>query len=279
MDKSILKGVIDTHIHTAPDAFRRRKFNDLELADEAERCGARAIVIKSHSLETAARAQLVDSLHRNLRVFGGLALNIWCGGLNPFAVEAALDVGAKVVWLPTLTSRLEMDSGIICAEAGVVKEPLVDILKIMAQTDAVLATGHISFDEQLAVVDKARELGVKKIVVNHPELYRTRLNLRQQERLLEYGVIIERTYGGTQLPRSREFMKHLPMALEAIKALGAGSTIIATDVGQPTNVGWSDAYAEYMEYLEQGGISREEIDLMTKVLPARLLGLEPEAQG
>lgn len=56
MDKSILKGVIDTHIHTAPDAFRRRKFNDLELADEAERCGARAIVIKSHSLETAARS-------------------------------------------------------------------------------------------------------------------------------------------------------------------------------------------------------------------------------
>ena len=159
------------------------------------------------------------------------------------------------------------------------KAPLVDILKIMAQTDAVLATGHISFDEQLAVVDKARELGVKKIVVNHPELYRTRLNLRQQERLLEYGVIIERTYGGTQLPRSREFMKHLPMALEAIKALGAGSTIIATDVGQPTNVGWSDAYAEYMEYLEQGGISRKEIDLMTKVLPARLLGLAPEAQG
>lgn len=188
-----------------------------------------------------------------------------------------MDVGAKVIWLPTLTSSLEMDPGIVCAEGGVVKDPLVDILKIMAQTDAILATGHISFDEQLAVVDKARELGVKKIVVNHPELYRTRLNLRQQERLLEYGVIIERTYGGTQLPRSREFIKHLPMALEAIKALGAESTILATDVGQPTNVGWSDAYVEYMEYLERGGISREKIDLMTKVLPARLLGLETEA--
>lgn len=274
MDKSMLRGVIDTHIHTAPDAFRRRKFNDLELAEEAEACGARAIVIKSHSLETAARAQLVDSLHPNLRVFGGLALNIWCGGLNPFAVEAALDVGAKTIWLPTLTSSLEMDGGIVCAQGGAVAPPLVDILKIMAQSGAILATGHISFEEQLAVVDKARELGVKKIVINHPELYRTRLTLRQQERLLAYGVIFERTYGGTQLPRSKAFIKHLPMALEAICALGAQSTIIATDVGQPANVGWSDAYAEYVEYLAAGGISREDIELMTRVTPARLLGLE-----
>lgn len=52
--KNILDGVIDLHVHTAPDVIRRT-CNDLELTDAAVRAGARAIVIKGHHCGTVAR--------------------------------------------------------------------------------------------------------------------------------------------------------------------------------------------------------------------------------
>ena len=45
--KNILDGVIDLHVHTAPDVIHRT-YNDLELTDAAVRAGARAIAIKGH---------------------------------------------------------------------------------------------------------------------------------------------------------------------------------------------------------------------------------------
>ena len=53
--KNILDGVIDLHVHTAPDVIHRT-YNDLELTDAAVRAGARAIVIKGHHCGTVARA-------------------------------------------------------------------------------------------------------------------------------------------------------------------------------------------------------------------------------
>ncbi|HHU17364.1 MAG TPA: hypothetical protein GXZ70_03970, partial [Clostridiales bacterium] len=47
MGKLSLKGVVDLHVHTAPD-IRERAYTDFELLDAGVRVGARAIVIKSH---------------------------------------------------------------------------------------------------------------------------------------------------------------------------------------------------------------------------------------
>ena len=49
--KNILDGVIDLHVHTAPDVIRRA-CNDLELTDAAVHTGARSIVIKGHHCGT-----------------------------------------------------------------------------------------------------------------------------------------------------------------------------------------------------------------------------------
>ena len=51
--KNILDGVIDLHVHTAPDVIHRT-YNDLELTDAAVRAGARAIVIKGHHARRCA---------------------------------------------------------------------------------------------------------------------------------------------------------------------------------------------------------------------------------
>ncbi|MEC0669398.1 DUF6282 family protein [Bacillus haynesii] len=46
MNKIDLTGVIDLHVHSAPD-IRRRSLDDIELTTEVIRTGARAVVIKS----------------------------------------------------------------------------------------------------------------------------------------------------------------------------------------------------------------------------------------
>ena len=54
--KNILDGVIDLHVHTAPDVIRRA-CNDLELTDAAVHAGARSIVIKGHHTAAPSHAR------------------------------------------------------------------------------------------------------------------------------------------------------------------------------------------------------------------------------
>ena len=105
-----LDGIIDMHVHTAPDVCRRT-YNDLELAAAAVRAGARAIVIKGHHCSTVARAALCNDYSRtafdsnSFVMYGGLVLNYEAGGLNTNAVQTALEMGAKVIWLPTVDAE------------------------------------------------------------------------------------------------------------------------------------------------------------------------------
>lgn len=62
-DGKRIKGLIDLHIHSAPD-IRERKMNDLELMEAAVRLEARAIVIKSHFVSTQDRACLVNQIRK-----------------------------------------------------------------------------------------------------------------------------------------------------------------------------------------------------------------------
>ena len=169
---NLLSGSIDTHIHTAPDAYRKRKYNDLQIAETAQKYNMRAIVLKSHTLLTADRATLVQQLYPNVHVFGGLALNDSIGGLNVKAVDTALEVNSKIIWLPTVDAEYERSilgqrGGIRCLDGNKVVPELDDILKLIAQKNCILATGHVSKKEQRIVIERARELGVTKIIVNH----------------------------------------------------------------------------------------------------------------
>jgi len=280
MDKTVLKNVIDVHVHTGPEAHKKRKFNEYELAREASIHGARGIVIKTHAFETASRAALVQKEFPDLCIMGGIALNFEVGGLNPYAVEAAADLGARIVWLPTISAVHErkgmgLTGGVVCVENGKTVPELDEILKIIARWDMVLATGHLSWQEQLIAVERAKELGVNRVLVNHPTLFRIAMPLSAQKELLKYeGVYIERNYGGSRLPESRVFEKHFEKNLEEIKELGAERQIMATDLGQPDNCCWSDGFAEYIHYMLERGISEEDIRIMTQTNPAKLLKLE-----
>ena len=107
-----LTGAADLHCHFGPDPHFKRSVDAFEAATEARAAGHRAVVLKSHSFPTASLAWSVGEHVDGIDVFGGICCDREIGGVNPAAVEVALRLGAKIVWLPTLSSRQDVVNGI-----------------------------------------------------------------------------------------------------------------------------------------------------------------------
>src|SRR5262249_59219627 len=71
---SPILGLMDTHVHTAPDVFGR-SLDDEEAANLYKERGLEALVLKNHVVTTADRAWLVRKHVPGLNVFGGVVLN------------------------------------------------------------------------------------------------------------------------------------------------------------------------------------------------------------
>mgnify|MGYP002791906175 FL=1 len=284
METKRLKGIIDLHIHSGPDV-RQRRLNDLELMEAAVARGVRAIVIKSHHVPTVDRATLVNMVKQekygdtsDFQMFGGVALNRFVGGMNPWAVETALKLGGKMVWLPTNTAENHCKKEgrgdyVSCVKDGKVVEEFKDICKLIRDFDAVLETGHISPEECFKVTEAARNAGVKKIVITHPEFHIVGMSLEDQKRIVrDYGVLLERVYA--QPMGGGVYKKNLPDNVAAMREIGCEHFIVATDGGQMQNPEWYNTIAEYIDYLYDAGFSQAQIDVMTKENPGKMLGID-----
>ncbi len=285
MGKISLKGVIDMHVHSNPD-IRHRAYDDFELMEAAIRVGARAIVIKTHQGTTVDRAYLCNRhneiMHHgdnDFTMFGSVTLNRQMGGLNAAAVESGLKLGAKVIWLPTQSARnnLEKQKGDLSKAVEVIRDgkivpELQDIFQLIKDFDVVLGTGHLSPEEIFRVVEAARNAGVRKIVVTHPEWWMVGMSLEDQVRLVQdYDIILEHCFA--QPMGGGKYKSNLPLNLEAIQACGYKNVMVSTDGGQVENPFWEAALEQYIQYLADHGISEEQIFYMTHEIQTRLLNL------
>lgn len=99
--KELLRGGYDLHAHSFPSHVSR-SVDDFELLEQAAGAGMAGVMIKNHYESTAARAALMNKRSGlPVRAYGGLVLNWPAGGINPYAVESALKLGAGFIWLPT----------------------------------------------------------------------------------------------------------------------------------------------------------------------------------
>lgn len=285
MTEQLLHGVIDMHVHTNPD-IRLRAYDDLQMTEAGIRAGARAIVIKTHQGATMDRATLCNLYNRRVHggdngfeMFGSITLNRVVGGINPWAVDVALRLGAKVVWLPTASARnhlckMGMDEreGVDVVRGGRVVPELETVFSLIRDQDAVLATGHIAPQEAFVTAEAARRAGVRKIVVTHPEWWVVGMSLEEQKRMAaDYGAVMERCYA--QNMGGGRYKSNLADNAEAIRELGYRNVLISTDGGQVENPRWEEALAQYIRYLLDHGIAQEQVRYMTRTLPARLLGI------
>lgn len=287
-------GVVDTHVHTAPDVVPRL-LDDGELVRQADAAHYSAVVLKSHHSVTAARATMAEQQASETRVFGGVVMNLHAtGGINPYAIDAALKLGAKVIWLPTITSAnqlhyarsvgiksgnlkalgtIEGDGLSVVDEDGNATADLCRIFDMMAEAGATLATGHVSPEESLAVIPEARRRGVPNVIVTHPELRCVGMSIEQQLQLAEIdNVWFERVLAVT-LPTSDD----VPIAeiAESVRTVGVGSTIMATDFGQAHNVSPIEGLKVYIDKMRELGMSQDDLEAMTVANPSAALSLQP----
>ena len=278
----MIQGIIDLHYHSGPDV-KPRKLNDLELMEQGVALGARGVVIKTHFSPTAGRAAIVNQIKKEkypeseFELFGSVALNRSMGGLNPYALETELKMGAKVVWLPTVDSENEFQKmgrsgGIRLVENGRAVPELMPIFELIRDYDACLQTGHANAEECFPIVEAARNAGVQKIVVTHPEYHIVGMTLTQQRQIVrDYGVYLEREYAQ---PVGNRFVCNLPSNVEAIQAIGADCIILATDSGQVNTPFWKDAVRESIDYYRNAGISESDLRAMLVTNPGKMLGLD-----
>jgi len=171
-----ISGAFDLHIHTAPD-IRERCVDDIEAARQAKEAGMAGILLKSHHFITSDRAKIAEKIIQRIKVYGALTLNYSVGGLNIFAVEDALKLGAEEIFMPTTSAlnhikNMEGESrGIKIIDDNKILLPEVkDILSLIKQYGVILGTGHISKEEISILVKEAKKQGLHKIVITHPEL-------------------------------------------------------------------------------------------------------------
>ncbi|BCV21316.1 DUF6282 family protein [Moorella sp. Hama-1] len=288
-----LQGAIDLHVHTHPCLFPRI-CDDFTAVQAAAGAGMGGIVLKCHHESTVSRAREVSRQVEGFHVFGGIVLNTYVGGINPAAVEAALKMGGKVVWMPTIDadyharihgSRGKYDvqeGGNTGEENGVAGISIFDsennltgntleVLKLVASYGAILATCHLAPEEIFALVQAARSEGIKKILITHPFFKVPKLSVEQLKELVALGATAEFGYC-TVSP-----MWHYATIEEvfaAINTIGVEHAVLISDAGQRHNPMPQESLRVFAQCLFEKGLTEEEIRQMVVKKPAELLGIE-----
>jgi Family of unknown function (DUF6282) len=291
-DAPSLAGVIDIHAHVAPETSMlnfKRAYDAIEAAQIARIYGMRGIVLKEHNTETGSWAYLVSQMVPGVEVFGGIVLNKAVGGINPVAVESmALTRGGRgrVVYMPTVDAAARNPPGapraVAVSRNGQLLPEVAEVFKVVAKYELALSTGHVSAEEALMVVRAAKEAGVKRVYVQHPNHGGIVMSMAQMKEAAGLGALIEIVLSGEgftggaarAINRENPVMDYGPQKLADIRELGPANIVISTDLGQPGRVNYAQAFQMGMAVLAKSGFSQTEIDMMTKQNPARLLGLK-----
>jgi len=285
-------GAVDLHCHPAPDLFPRLA-DDIEVAEHARGMGLRAVVIKCHYEPSPSRAAHAERIVPGIRVFGGIVLNHAVGGVNPAAAEAALQMGAREVWMPTVDARFhaEMHGGtgsydVQRSEAGSSRPGISvtdqdgeltpetrEVLDLIAQHDAIMGTCHLSPGEIKTLVAEARRRGVQRITVTHPFFKVPNLSVEELQDLTALGAYAE--FGYCTISPMWGYANPARVA-DAVNAIGARHCLLVSDTGQRHNPMPAEALRVFAQSLFESGVSEEDVATMIRTNPMELLDLPAE---
>lgn len=261
-----LAGAVDVHVHSYPDS-RPRSMTAMEVARLAESRGMRAVVLKNHDEPTAGLAYIVDEEVPGVEVYGGVALNLAVGGINLAAVQHMVEVSGgrgRIVWMPTFdASRVPVSSG------GELLPEVKEIVAFIAEQGLALATGHVTPEEVLMLLQEARAQGVRSSIVTHPA---GRLSVEQLKAAAAAGGFIE-IVAGPQVQADENASDKADRFAPIIREVGPEHVILASDLGQEPDPFPADGFGEFLIELHERGFSVEELALMAKRNPSELLGL------
>jgi hypothetical protein len=273
-----LKGVLDFHVHSDPDSLPR-SIDAIDAAKLARARGLRGIVLKNHFEPTASLAYIVRKEVPGLEVFGGIVLNRSVGGFNPSAVEKMAQTKGgwgRVVWMPTFDAENQVRYShenrpfVSVAKDGRLLPEVLEVLDLIARYKLTLATGHSSPAENLLLIREAKRRGINRVLVTHAMLPPVRMDIAGMREASQSGAVIEFVYNAMIGPNKAYEMSE---CAEAIRKVGPEHCLLSSDLGQPGNPLHADGLAAFLMGLEAAGFSTEQLKVMTRSNPARLLGL------
>jgi hypothetical protein len=287
----LLTNAIDCHTHGGSDPMERLLLED-DIGIDYTEAGMRAMVVKTWYTPSASRNALVQKIvnrhaaQRGLRpvlCFGGVVLNYSVGGFNPEAVKKCLGFpGMKYVWMPMVDSyhhrRVVYDdwSGYglnFLDDNRKVVPPVQDILRIIADNDLVLASGHYPYVDTAVLVEEARRLGVNRIEIIHPAHIHSKHTIAQMKEQAERGAKLMLSGLG-----SMAFPLHESGPLYAariVKEVGPENLLYGSDFGQLQNFPHIVANRWMIKLLLAYGCTKDEIRTVFQVTGANLLGIDP----
>lgn len=289
----ILQGAVDPHVHSGP-SIAPRALDHLELARQASAAGYRGVVTKDHDYAGTATARLINDNFPELKttVYTALVLNNVVGGMNPYAVEHAAAMGAKILFMPTLaaenhlawekssnwshpasTQKMRHAAPVPVLDANKeVRDDVKEVLDIVAKTGMTLASGHIHVSETWKVFEEAKARGVRRMMFTHPEDI-VGATLNDVKGIAAMGAFVEHSLGF--FLEGSKFRTRTEDELRAqIEAAGIDNTILCSDLGQVGAFAPVDGMRRGVDLCLRLGYGDDDIHKMVASNAARALGLD-----
>jgi hypothetical protein len=289
---ALLVGAVDLHCHSGPAAMPRVLDHHEAMMDCAA-AGFRALLYKDHYYLGVPHAVILEKLFPDsgVRLFSGLVLNNANGGINPHAVDHAASIGAKIIWMPTVsaenhiaqltgqgktfpkTKRKMLDPIPLTAldANGAISDAAKACLDIIAEANIILAGGHLPARELHLLFDEAKRRGVKKMLVNHPT-YLVGCTDTDIRSLVGLGAYMEHSICMFADGKSKKFdageLAHL------IDVAGVNRTILSSDLGLLDNPRPVEGFRQIVRMLLDLQFSPTDIRTLISTNAAGLLDLD-----
>ncbi len=287
----LLVGAVDLHCHSGPAAMPRTLDHHEALLD----CAAAkfsALLYKDHFYLGTAHAMILEKLFPDLgvKLFSGIALNNASGGINPHAVDHAVKLGAKIVWMPTLSAANHIDQAMGQGKSfpktakkmldpiplratdanGEITDATKQVLDLIAEADVILAGGHLDAAEMIKVFAEAKRRGVNRMLVNHPT-YLIGCTDDDIRELVAIGAHIEHSICMWVEGKSKKFTPEELVHL--IEVAGVDRTILSSDLGLLGGPKPVEGFRQVVHLLLDQQVSKEDIRKLVSTNAKRLAAI------
>ena len=290
----MIEGAIDVHCHIDFEfsAKERKREPEFLWLPKAEVSGMRGVVLKSHWWPTInVVPYILSSVQTRVRLWSSVALNSTAGGPNPCIIESCAELGGKMVFLPTWSARNDVERkgfsnriqtyykshaqldnpNYYFLDAKGKLMPLgYEIIESCKAHNLTLGMGHVSWQESLAFIEAAREMGYsQRIIVNHVQSHIIAMPLDAMRRAAEMGAFLETCWNALAPGRMDS-----PELVHQFREVGLRQIITSTDYFRPYSPNPVELFRMFLGMLHEGGLSKDEVKQVASTNPAKLMGLE-----
>ena len=147
---------------------------------------------------------------------------------------------------------------------------MYDILDMIAKNDGILGLSHQSTSERFLILDEAKKRGVRKIVMEHPQMHVNRMTIEQMREARDKGAYIGICYAsavpsflGADIDRGE--------VADIIHTLGTERLVAQTDLTQFQTCDPVEGLYLFAKILISLGVTLEEIRKIFVENPKELL--------